>query len=109
MGDVMTEHLPECPKSGCPACYDQGQRDVLATARCPVCEEPLELDDQCDACLRLSYERPAPKRTGRPPFSVINGECMRGHKMIWVKARWRCKPCEAVYAERKRAKRKASR
>jgi hypothetical protein len=23
----MTEHLPECPKSGCPGCYEQGQRD----------------------------------------------------------------------------------
>ena len=85
----MTEHLPECP------------------ARCPVCEETLELDDQCDACLRLVYEPPPPKRHGRPPFSVINGECMRGHKMNWVKARWRCKLCETVYAERKRAKRKA--
>ena len=29
----MTEHLPECPKSGCPACYEQGQRDALAAAR----------------------------------------------------------------------------
>ena len=29
----MTEHLPECPRSGCPACYEQGQRDALAAAR----------------------------------------------------------------------------
>ena len=29
----MTEHLPECPKSGCPACHEQGQRDALAAAR----------------------------------------------------------------------------
>ena len=29
----MTEHLPECPRSGCPACYEQGQRDALTTAR----------------------------------------------------------------------------
>ena len=29
----MTEHLPECPKSGCPACYEQGQRHALAAAR----------------------------------------------------------------------------
>ena len=29
----MTEHLPECPKSGCAACYEQGQRDALADAR----------------------------------------------------------------------------
>lgn len=29
----MTEHLPECPKSGCAACYEQGQRDALAAAR----------------------------------------------------------------------------
>jgi hypothetical protein len=28
----MTEHLPECPKSGCPACYEQGQRDAIAAA-----------------------------------------------------------------------------
>ena len=27
------EHLPECPKSGCPACFEQGQRDALAAAR----------------------------------------------------------------------------
>lgn len=108
MGDVMTEHLPECPKSGCPACYEEGQRDVLATARCPVCEETLELDDQCDACLRLSYERPAPKIHGRPPFSCIDGVCMRGHDMYRVQDRWRCKQCEAIYSERKRLKGKAS-
>ena len=29
----MTEHLPECPKSGCAACCEQGQRDALAAAR----------------------------------------------------------------------------
>lgn len=29
----MSEHLPECPKSGCPACYEQGQRDALLAAR----------------------------------------------------------------------------
>ena len=27
----MTEHLPECPRSGCPACYEQGQRDCALT------------------------------------------------------------------------------
>ena len=27
----MTEHLPECPRSGCPACYEQGQRDCAST------------------------------------------------------------------------------
>ena len=32
----MTEHLPECPKSGCPACYEQGQRDALDAARATV-------------------------------------------------------------------------
>jgi len=26
----VSEHLPECPKSGCPACYEEGQRDVFA-------------------------------------------------------------------------------
>ena len=28
----MNEHLPECPKSGCPACYEQGQQNALAAA-----------------------------------------------------------------------------
>ena len=27
----MTEHLPECPKSGCAACYEQGQQDCALT------------------------------------------------------------------------------
>ena len=27
----MTEHLPECPRSGCPACYEQGQHDCALT------------------------------------------------------------------------------
>ena len=27
----MTEHLPECPKSGCPACHEQGQRECAST------------------------------------------------------------------------------
>ena len=26
-----TEHLPECPKSGCPACYEQGKHDCALT------------------------------------------------------------------------------
>jgi len=38
----MTEHLPECPKSGCPACYEQGHRDAIAAAVQRV--EQLELD-----------------------------------------------------------------
>ena len=67
----------------------------------------MELIDTCEACLRLTFEPLPPKRTGRPPFSVVNGECMYGHKMIHNK-RWRCKQCEAVYAERKRLKRKAT-
>ena len=28
----MTEHLPECPKSGCPACHEQGQQRVIDAA-----------------------------------------------------------------------------
>jgi hypothetical protein len=28
----MSDHLPECPKSGCEACYEQGQRDAIAAA-----------------------------------------------------------------------------
>ena len=27
----MTEHLPECPKSGCAACYEQGKHDCALT------------------------------------------------------------------------------
>ena len=27
----MSEHLPECPKSGCPACYEQGKHDCALT------------------------------------------------------------------------------
>ena len=27
----MTEHLPECPKSGCPACHEQGKHDCALT------------------------------------------------------------------------------
>lgn len=27
----MTEHLPECPKSGCPACYEQGKHECKET------------------------------------------------------------------------------
>ena len=69
----------------------------------------MELIDICEACLRLTYESPPPKRMGRPPFSVVNGECMRGHKMIQVNERWRCKPCEAIYADRKRQKRRVER
>ena len=29
----MSEHLPQCPKSGCPACHEHGQRDAIASAR----------------------------------------------------------------------------
>ena len=75
--------------------------------RCPVCEALMELVDTCNDCLRLQYEPPPPKRTGRPPFSVVNGECLRGHTMIRVKERWRCMPCGKIYAETKRQKRKA--
>ena len=76
--------------------------------RCAVCEEPMELTDTCEACLRLQWERPAPKITGRPPFSCLDGVCMRGHDMYKLRDRWRCKQCEAIYVERKRLKRKAS-
>ncbi len=73
----------------------------------------MELVDTCEACLRLKYELPPPKRTGRKPKSFIDGLCMRGHKMYWDThsnpPRWRCKPCEVVYAGRRRLKREASR
>ena len=76
---------------------------------CPVCEALMELFDECNDCLRLQYEPPPPKRTGRVPFSVVNGQCLRGHTMMRVKERWRCKACAAIYADRKRQKRKAER
>ena len=64
----------------------------------------MELIDVCEACLRLAWEAPTRAITGRPPFSVIDGQCMRGHAMRWATTRWRCKSCEAMYAERKRLK-----
>jgi hypothetical protein len=72
-----------------------------------VCEALMELVDTCNDCLRLQYEPPLGKRTGRPPFSVVNGQCLRGHTMIRVNDRWRCNPCGKIYAETKRQKRKA--
>ena len=65
----------------------------------------MELIDTCEACLRLEWEPPsAQKRTGRPPFSCINGVCMRGHEMVKSGTRWRCRQCECMYKERKRLK-----
>jgi hypothetical protein len=65
----------------------------------------MELSDTCEACLRLQWERPARKITGRPPS---DGVCIRGHDMYRVQDRWRCKQCMRIYYERKRLKRKAS-
>jgi hypothetical protein len=76
--------------------------------RCLVCEELMELMDTCEACIRHEYLPPPFYRTGRPPASAIPGICIRGHAMI-KGVRWRCKPCEAIYAERKRLRRKAMR
>ena len=39
----MTEHLPECPKSGCPACYEQGHSDALDAAREAVAAMNIDL------------------------------------------------------------------
>ena len=64
--------------------------------RCAQCEEVMELLDVCETCHRYNVE-PKP------------GVCVRGHAMRWAGARWRCKPCDAMYAERKRQKRKAER
>ena len=75
--------------------------------RCAVCEELMELMDTCEACLRLAWERPAPKITGRPPFSCVNGVCMRGHQMIKSGTRWRCRQCECMYQKAKRLRVKA--
>ena len=55
----MTEHLPECPKSGCAACYEQGQRDAFAAAR-RIVAGFLDIDETgdrqcadptCDLCV----------------------------------------------------------
>ena len=68
----------------------------------------MELMDTCEACLRLAWEPPMThKRTGRPPFSCINGVCMRGHQMIKSGTRWRCRQCECMYKEGKRLRIKA--
>ena len=76
--------------------------------RCAVCEELMELMDTCEACLRLAWEPPmTQKRTGRPPFSCVNGVCMRGHQMIKSGTRWRCRQCECMYKEAKRLRVKA--
>ena len=29
----MSDHLPECPKSGCPACFEQGHRQAISGCR----------------------------------------------------------------------------
>jgi hypothetical protein len=42
---LVSEHLPECPKSGCPACYEQGQRDAIAAAVQRVEELEVSLID----------------------------------------------------------------
>ena len=76
--------------------------------RCAVCEELMELMDTCEACLRLAWEPPmTQKRTGRPPFSCINGVCMRGHQMLKSGTRWRCRQCENMYKHQKRLRIKA--
>ena len=68
----------------------------------------MELMDTCEACLRLAWEPPMThKRTGRPPFSCINGVCMRGHQMIKSGTRWRCRQCENMYKLAKRLRIKA--
>ena len=68
----------------------------------------MELMDTCDACLRLAWEpAAAQKRTGRPPFSCINGVCMRGHQMLKSGTRWRCRQCENMYKHQKRLRIKA--
>ena len=78
--------------------------------RCEVCEEPVDVLDCCEMCDRYAYEAPLPRRTGQfRSVSPVKGVCIRGHAMRWAIVRWRCKPCEAMYADRKRQKRKADR
>jgi len=74
----MTEHLPECSKSGCPACYEagmaqmmggveqlsyeQGQRDMLAKcieairAEFAWSNEPADVHDAIDALRALEVK-----------------------------------------------------
>ena len=78
----------------------------MTERRCEVCEELMERPDVCEACLRHNYEAPPPRPAGRKPWSIVEGVCIRGHDMRWDGERWRCKPCDAMYAERKRDKRR---
>ena len=77
--------------------------------RCAQCEEVMELLDVCETCQRYNVEPKPLNQRGRNLSSLVKGVCVRGHAMRWAGARWRCKPCEAMYAERKRQKRKAER
>jgi hypothetical protein len=78
--------------------------------RCQTCEEPLDVLDCCEVCNRYNLEGMPPKQTGQTrSVSPVKGVCIRGHAMRWAEVRWRCKPCEAMYAQNKRMKRKADR
>lgn len=89
--------------------------------RCAMCEEPVDVLDLCETCIRHDKgpvrERntiPAPRTTQRKePRSRLTSKlfdpspCMRGHAMSWKGTRWRCDKCEAMYTHRKRENRRA--
>ena len=73
-----------------------------------MCEELMELADVCEACDRYnSDETRSPYGYPRYSASLLRGVCVRGHVMRWAGTRWRCVECDVMYADRKRAKRKA--
>ena len=78
--------------------------------RCAACEAPVDVLDICEECERYKFDKPLPSLRGQKrSISAIKGVCIRGHAMRWADVRWRCKQCEAIYAQRKRLKRKADR
>jgi hypothetical protein len=78
--------------------------------RCATCEEPIDVLDICEQCERHNVDKQLPTLRGQKrSISAIKGVCIRGHSMRWADVRWRCKQCEAMYAQRKRLRRKVNR
>jgi hypothetical protein len=81
----MTEHLPECPKSGCPACYTAGldaARDAVAALpwKVAVSFGPIDCDESCEhgPCTCSGVMRPEAWMTGpadvRAAIDALRGE-----------------------------------
>ena len=78
--------------------------------RCAVCEARVDVLDLCEDCVRYDIDKQLPTLKGQKrSTSPIRGVCIRGHVMRWADVRWRCKQCEAMYAQRKRLRRKVNR